>query len=553
MALELTGIEHAHKRALLKATGITDEELSKPLIAIICSPSSMANGNHIANLLDAVKSGIYSKGGTPIVMPCANIAEEFATGSENAKYAMPNRELIADSVESILNAYSFDGSIFVPSSDIAAAGMLLGAVRVNIPSIFVSGGFMASDFVGEEYANFSHIVAGQAKVKHGKLDLSKFEALENSACTSSGAATTTSVHIAMDCFLEALGLALPGNGTLSATSPDRIRLAKETGAALLKLITNDITPRMIATKDAITNAITVDLSVGTTTSTMLHALALITELDIPKFNLDFIVEKIAPKTPTLFSLSPDCKFDTSDFNIAGGIMAILNELNSLGLIIGSALCVTNHAIEKTFSKFNIKNSDILKRASNPIFATSSFVNLSGNVAQESAFARKKQDSKFPTPFIGKAKVFNSEEDAMANINAGSVQKGNVVVIRYEGPKGGPGMREMVSPIIAAASLGLENDVAFITDGRFSQTFGTLAVDCISAEAHERGKIALIEDGDKITIDLAKNKLDVDINAKDLKMREKKLRTKDTNPTGQLLRYRFLTTSAENGLAFRKKF
>ena len=553
MGLELNGTEHAHKRALLKAIGITEDELSKPLIAIICNNSSMANGSHISNILEAVKTGISNKGGVPIVMPCTNIVEEFTAGGEGAKYAMPSRELIADSVESILNAHSFDGAVFVPSGDIAAAGMMLGCVRVNIPSVFVSGGFMASSKVKSSNANFASIISGQAKVKQGELDLSNFEALENQACAQSGAASPTFIHIAMDCFLEALGLALAGNGTIPACSPDRIRLAKESGASLLKLITNDITPRMIATKDAITNALAVDFSVGTTTSTMLHALALITELDIPKFNLDFIMEKIASKIPTLFALSPTCKFDNSDFYSAGGIMAVLNELNNTGLIAGSALSVTNHAISKSFSKYNIANSDVIKTTSSSIFPTSSLMMPNGNIAQECAFTRKKQDTKFPTSLVGKAKVFNSEEDAIASINAGSVQKGSVVVIRYEGPKGGPGMREMVAPIIAAASLGLENDVAFITDGRFSQTFNTLTVDCISPEAHERGKIALIEDGDKITIDLSKNKLDVDINAKDLKMREKKMRTKDTSPTGQLLRYRFLTTNAENGLAYRKKF
>jgi len=553
MSLEkFQGIENAHKRAILKTMGLTDDDLSKPLVAVVATSTNMPNGNHIYRIIDSVKAGILAKGGVPVVMSIPSFCDEFSLGSEGAKYALPSRELIADSVESILISHSFDGAVFVPINDTASAGMLLGSIRINIPSIFVSSGCMASSRLNGKNVNFNSVLEAQGKVRSGEMDLSEASTIENTACSFCGYSCTSGVNNAMDCFIETIGMALSGNGSIPAGMSDRIRLAKNSGIALMKLISNDITPRMIMTRDAFLNAITVDLSIGTSTSTLLHVLAFIEECGIQKLDLEAI-SKMSTKIPSLFALSPTQAYDNLDFYMAGGVMAVMRELNKNGLIVGNTITASNKPVSSVFASAKIANSNVIKTIDNAVFPTSSLVIMDkGNLA-DYAVVRKVFDGKSATQFVGKAKVFNSEEDAVNSINAGNIKKGDIVVIRYEGPKGGPGMREMIAPIVALVGQGLQNDVALITDGRFASGLNALAVDCIAPEAMAHGKIALIEDGDKITIDLTKAKLDVDMNAKDAKIREKKLRLKDSNPTGYLLRYKYLVTSSDKGATLKKKF
>lgn len=552
MSKEMLNMEKAPQRALLKALGLSDSDIAKPLIAIVSAHSEIVPGHaHLDRITDAVKAGIYSNGGTPVVVPSIGVCDGLAMGHNGMKYSLPSRELIADSVESMLIGHSFDGVVLVPNCDKIVPGMVMGAIRVNIPTIVVSGGPMQSGYYKGEKLSFSSVYEGLGKVKSGDMSLDELADIENNACPGCGSCCGMYTANSLNCLCEAIGIALPGNGTITAVSAERQRLAKTAGASIMKLVSNAITPKMIMTKEAIDNALAVDMAIGASSNTVLHLLAIANECGI-KLDLDKI-QKISDKTPNLCKLSPASKYDMEDLGRAGGIMAIMKLLSKKGLIDGNALSVTNKAISKSYAKADVYNAEVIHTLEDPIMPYGGIAVLKGNIADEGAVVKRSAVAKEAMTFSGKAKVFNSEEDAVASIMSGSIVKGDVVVIRYEGPKGGPGMREMLAPTSALSGMGLDGDVALITDGRFSGATRGLAIGHVCPEAAVGGKIGLIEDGDKIDIDITKGKLQLDVNSKELGKRLKKWKPVDKSTSGWLLRYGYLVTSANQGAVLKKKF
>lgn len=554
MSKELAaGMEKAPQRSLYKALGLSDEEIAKPIIAIVSAKSEIVPGHiHLDRITDAVKAGIYAAGGTPVVVPSIGVCDGIAMGHAGMKYSLPSRELIADSVESMLIGHAFDGAVLVPNCDKIIPGMLMGAARVNIPTVMVSGGPMESGVHKGHKVSLSTMFEAVGSVQAGKMDMDELCELENCACPGCGSCCGMYTANSLNCLAEALGIALPGNGTILATSAERIRLAKRAGEAIMNLVDKQVMPRMILKKESFINALTLDMAIGASTNTVLHLFALADECGV-SLNLD-MVQQISDRTPNLCKLSPATEYDMDDLGRAGGIMAVLKELDGLGLIDGKQLTVTNKPLSRSYAKAEIRNPVVIHPASNPISPIGGIAVLKGNIAENGAVV--KRSAVAPEMMNGvtlKAKVFNCEEDAVSAIMGGRIHKGDVVVIRYEGPQGGPGMREMLSPTSALVGMGLDKDVALITDGRFSGATRGAAIGHVSPEAACGGKIGIIKDGDKIEIDISKGRLNLDINAKEVQSRVKKWKPKDSNPTGYLLRYANLVTGADKGAVFKKKF
>ncbi len=554
MSKELAaGMEKAPQRSLYKALGLSDEEIAKPIIAIVSAKSEIVPGHiHLDRITDAVKAGIYAAGGTPVVVPSIGVCDGIAMGHAGMKYSLPSRELIADSVESMLIGHAFDGAVLVPNCDKIIPGMLMGAARVNIPTVMVSGGPMESGVHKGHKVSLSTMFEAVGSVQAGKMDMDELCELENCACPGCGSCCGMYTANSLNCLAEALGIALPGNGTVLATSAERIRLAKRAGEAIMNLVDKQVMPRMILKKESFINALTLDMAIGASTNTVLHLFALADECGVT-LNLD-MVQQISDRTPNLCKLSPATEYDMDDLGRAGGIMAVLKELDGLGLIDGKQLTVTNKPLSRSYAKAEIRNPVVIHPASNPISPIGGIAVLKGNIAENGAVV--KRSAVAPEMMNGvtlKAKVFNCEEDAVSAIMGGRIHKGDVVVIRYEGPQGGPGMREMLSPTSALVGMGLDKDVALITDGRFSGATRGAAIGHVSPEAACGGKIGIIKDGDKIEIDISKGRLNLDINAKEVQSRVKKWKPKDSNPTGYLLRYANLVTGADKGAVFKKKF
>ncbi len=549
---QLSGMEKAPQRALLKALGLTDEELEKPLIAIVSAKSEIVPGHiHLDRITDAVKAGVYAGGCTPIVVPSIGVCDGIAMGHKGMRYSLPSRELIADSVESMLLAHAFDGAVFVPNCDKIVPGMLMGAARVNIPSVFVSGGPMESGKFRGKKVSLSSMFEGVGAVKKGSMSLDELECLENVACPGCGSCCGMYTANSLNCLCEALGMALPGNGTALAVSSERIRIAKRAGEAICKLVREAITPRLIMTKRAFTNALTLDMALGASTNTVLHLFAIANECNV---NLDLeLVQKISDVTPTLCKLSPSTEVDMDDLHMAGGVMAVLHELAKKNLIDGSAQTVLAHPLADDYEHAHVLDTSVIHKIDDPISPVGGIAVLKGNLAENGAVVKRSAVDSSMLVYNGKAKCFNCEEDAVAAIYGGRIQKGDVVVIRYEGPAGGPGMREMLSPTSALVGMGLDKDVALITDGRFSGATRGAAIGHVSPEAAEDGKIALVADGDTIKIDIPNGKLNLDVPAKVLDARRKKLRPRDSDASGWLLRYQNLVTSASTGAVLKKKF
>lgn len=549
----VSGMEKAPQRSLYKALGFTDEELAKPIIAIISAKSEIVPGHaHLDRITDAVKAGIYAAGGTPVVVPSIGICDGIAMGHAGMKYSLPSRELIADSVESMLIGHAFDGVVLVPNCDKIVPGMLMGALRVNIPTVMVSGGPMESGIHKGKKVSLSTMFEAVGSVKAGTMDIDELNELENCACPGCGSCCGMYTANSLNCLAEGLGIALPGNGTILATSAERLRLAKAAGAAIMNLVDKQVTPRMILKKASFVNALTLDMAIGASTNTVLHMFALADECGI-KLDLD-LVQQISDRTPNLCKLSPATEYDMDDLNRAGGIMAVLRELDGKGLIDGSQLTVTDKPLSRSYKDAVIRDTSVIHPASDPISPIGGIAVLKGNIAEDGAVV--KRSAVAPEMMNGvtlKAKVFDCEEDAIAAITGGRIKKGDVVVIRYEGPQGGPGMREMLSPTSALVGMGLDKDVALITDGRFSGATRGAAIGHVCPEAACGGKIGIIKDGDKIEIDIAKGRLNLDINAKEVQARVKKWKPKDTVPTGYLLRYANLVTGADKGAVLKKKF
>lgn len=553
MSQELcTGMEKAPQRALLKALGLTDAEIKKPLIAIVSAKSEIVPGHmHLDRITDAVKAGIYAGGCTPVVVPAIGVCDGLAMGHGGMRYSLPSRELIADSVETMLYAHAFDGAVFVPNCDKIVPGMLMGAARVNIPSVFVSGGPMESGKYKGKKVSFSSVYEGIGAVKKGAMSLDELTALENVACPGCGSCCGMYTANSLNCLCEALGMALPGNGTILATSSERIRLAKRAGEAICNLVRDAITPRMIMTKRAFTNALALDMALGASTNTVLHLFAVAAECNIA-LDLD-TVQNISNATPTLCKLSPSSDVDMEQLGLAGGVSAVLHELAKKNLIDGSAHTVAGASLADIYEGANVLDETVIHKIDSPLAPVGGIAVLRGNLAEDGAVVKRSAVDKSMMAYTGKAKCFNCEEDAVAAIYAGRIKKGDVVVIRYEGPAGGPGMREMLSPTSALVGMGLDKEVALITDGRFSGATRGAAIGHVSPEAAEGGKIALVRDGDVIKIDITNGRLSLEVPAKELQARQKKLRPRDSDVSGWLLRYQNLVTSAATGAVLKKKF
>lgn len=545
-------MEKAPQRALLKALGLTDEEIAKPLIAVVSAKSEIVPGHaHLDRITDAVKAGIYANGCTPVVVPAIGVCDGIAMGHGGMRYSLPSRELIADGVETMLAGHAFDGAVFVPNCDKIVPGMLMGAARVNIPSVFVSGGPMESGIFKGKRVGLSSVFEGVGAVKNGSMSLGELTALENAACPGCGSCCGMYTANSLNCLCEALGMALPGNGTALAVSSERIRLAKNTGAAICTLVRDAITPRMIMTKRAFTNALALDMALGASTNTILHLFAIAAECNI-QLDLD-LVQSISDQTPTLCKLSPSTDVDMEQLGLAGGVMAVLHELAKKNIIDGSAHTVHGCALADDYEHAHVVNTAVISKIDSPISPVGGLAVLRGNLAEAGAIVKRSAVDKSMLAFTGKAKCFNCEEDAVSAIYGGRIKKGDVIVIRYEGPAGGPGMREMLSPTSALVGMGLDKDVALITDGRFSGATRGAAIGHVSPEAAADGKIALVADGDIIKIDIPGGRLNLDVPAKTLQARQKKLRPKDKDVSGWLLRYQNLVTSASTGAVLKKKF
>ncbi|MDE7164941.1 MAG: dihydroxy-acid dehydratase [Clostridiales bacterium] len=551
MSQELyTGMEKTPGRATLKALGLTDNELNKPLIAVISSRSDIVPGHiHLDDIEDAVKAGIYAGGGTPVTLPMPSVAGGIAAGGAGLKYALPSRELIADSVETMLVAHGFDGVVFVPNTDCAIAGMLMGAARVNIPSIFVVGGPMESGInkAGKKIG-LSALYEGVGKVKRGAMSLDELTQAEDVACPSAGSGNGMFAANPLGCALEALGMALPYSGTAPALGGERIRIAKNSGLCICELVRNADTPKMILNKRALTNALRLDMALGGCSDTVLHITAVAAEFNIP-ITLDYI-QSISDSTPVLAALQPYSDYDMADFHRAGGVQAVLHELAKKNLIDGSLRTVAGQSLATTYEHAHVTDENVIHKIDSPISPVGGITVLKGSLAELGALVKRMGKTK---TIAGKAKCFDRESEAVEAIYSGRVKKGDVVVIRYEGPKGGPGMREMLTTAAAIVGMGLENDVPIVTDGRISGATRGTVIGHVSPEAADGGKIALVKDGDAIKIDIATGKINLDVPAKELQARQKKLRPKDPNAIGWLLRYQNLVTTAPEGAVLKKKF
>ncbi len=547
-----SSMEKAPQRALLKALGLTDEELKKPIVAIVSAKSEIVPGHmHLDAITDAVKAGVYAGGCTPVVVPAIGVCDGLTMGHGGMRYSLPSRELIADGVETMLIGHAFDGAVFVPNCDKIVPGMLMGAARVNIPSVFVSGGPMESGKFKGKKVGLSSMFEGVGAVKNGSMSLDELTAMENVACVGCGSCCGMYTANSLNCLCEALGMALPGNGTILAVHSERLRLAKRAGLAICNLVRDAITPRMIMTKRAFTNALTLDMALGASTNTLLHLFAIAAECNVA---LDYnLVQTISDNTPTLCRLSPSTDVDMEQLHLAGGIMAVLHELAKKNLIDGSAYTVAGCALADNYEHAHVLDAEVIHKIDSPISPVGGIAVLKGNLAEEGAVVKRSAVDKSMLNFSGKAKCFNCEEDAVAAIYSGKIKKGDVMIIRYEGPAGGPGMREMLSPTSALVGMGLDKDVALITDGRFSGATRGAAIGHVCPEAAADGKIALVKDGDLIKIDINNGRLTLDVPAKELQARQKKLRPKDSNASGWLLRYQNLVTSAANGATLKKKF
>ncbi len=547
-----SSMEKAPQRALLKALGLTDEELKKPIVAIVSAKSEIVPGHmHLDAITDAVKAGVYAGGCTPVVVPAIGVCDGLAMGHGGMRYSLPSRELIADGVETMLIGHAFDGAVFVPNCDKIVPGMLMGAARVNIPSVFVSGGPMESGKFKGKKVGLSSMFEGVGAVKNGSMSLDELTAMENVACVGCGSCCGMYTANSLNYLCEALGMALPGNGTILAVHSERLRLAKRAGLAICNLVRDAITPRMIMTKRAFTNALTLDMALGASTNTLLHLFAIAAECNVA---LDYnLVQTISDNTPTLCRLSPSTDVDMEQLHLAGGIMAVLHELAKKNIIDGSAYTVAGCALADNYEHAHVLDAEVIHKIDSPISPVGGIAVLKGNLAEEGAVVKRSAVDKSMLNFSGKAKCFNCEEDAVAAIYSGKIKKGDVMIIRYEGPAGGPGMREMLSPTSALVGMGLDKDVALITDGRFSGATRGAAIGHVCPEAAADGKIALVKDGDLIKIDINNGRLTLDVPAKELQARQKKLRPKDSNASGWLLRYQNLVTSAANGATLKKKF
>ncbi len=540
------GISRLPHRSLFKALGMTDQELKRPLIGIVNSANTIIPGHmNLDSIMDAVKTGILIAGGTPQVFSTIGICDGIAMNHAGMKYSLASRELVADSIESVCMAHGFDGLVLIPNCDKIIPGMIMAALRLNIPSILVSGGpMLAGRFKGRR-VDLSTCFEAVGSYKTGKYSDEDLVTLEEEACPTCGSCAGMFTANSMNCLSEAIGIALPGNGTIPAVFSKRLRLAKSAGMKILELVQKDIKPRDIVNIDSVKNALRVDMAVGCSTNTILHLTAIAKEAKLD-FSLE-LVNSISKSTPNICRISPAGADYIEDLYFAGGIQAVMHELLANGLLNGQLITATGNKVSENLADCSILNSDIIRPVSNPYTKDGGLAVLWGNLAPEGCIVKKSAVDPAMLKHSGKARVFNSEEDSVNAIMSGVVIGGDVVVIRYEGPKGGPGMREMLTPTSTIAGVGLDKEVALITDGRFSGATRGASIGHISPEAQEGGPIALVEEGDLIDIDINNNNINLALSDKVLEERRLKWSAPESKiKEGYLSRYARMVSSASRG-------
>ena len=540
------GVDKAPQRSLFHALGMTKEEMERPLVGIVSSYNEIVPGHmNIDKIVDAVKMGVAMAGGTPVVFPAIAVCDGIAMGHKGMKYSLVTRDLIADSTECMALAHHFDALVMIPNCDKNVPGLLMAAARVNVPTVFVSGGPMLAGHVKGKKTSLSSMFEAVGSYAAGKFTMEDVEEFENNACPTCGSCSGMYTANSMNCLTEVLGMGLKGNGTIPAVYSERIKLAKQAGMAVMDMYRKNIRPRDIMTADAFENALTADMALGCSTNSMLHLPAIANECGI-KIDLD-MVNKISARTPNICHLAPAGHAYMEDLNEAGGIYAVLNELTKKNLLHTDVMTVTGKTMAENIKGCINKNTDIIRPIDQPYSETGGIAVLKGNLAPDRCVVKRSAVAKEMLVHKGPAKVFNSEEEAIAAITGGKIVKGDVVVIRYEGPAGGPGMREMLSPTSAIAGMGLDKDVALITDGRFSGATRGAAIGHVSPEAVNGGTIAYVQDGDIISIDIPNHSIQLEVSDEELTERKKttKILVKE-NLTGYLKRYSKMVSSADKG-------
>lgn len=545
------GIEKAPHRSLFKAMGYTDEEISRPLIGVANSKSEIIPGHiHLDKIAEAVKAGIRMAGGTPVEFGVIGVCDGIAMGHIGMKYSLASRELIADSCEAMGLAHSFDGMVFIPNCDKIVPGMLMAAARINVPSIVISGGPMLSITRKGEQLDLNSMFEAVGAFKAGKISEDEVLEYENHACPGCGSCSGMFTANSMNCLTEVLGLGLPGNGTIPAVYAERIRLAKQAGMKIMELVEKDIKPSDILVHGAFENALAVDMALGCSTNSVLHLPAIAHEVGV-EINLD-IINEISSKVPNLCKLSPAGKHHVQDLYAAGGVQAVMKELSMKGLIQLDLITVTGKTIGENIKDAKVLDYEVIRSVDNPYSPTGGIAILRGNIAPDGAVVKRSAVAPEMLRHKGPARVFDSEDDAIQAIYNGRIRKGDVVIIRYEGPKGGPGMREMLGPTSAIAGMGLDKDVALITDGRFSGASRGASIGHVSPEAMEGGPIAAVREGDIISIDIPAGRLDVELPDDEIRRRMAEWKVPQPRITkGYLGRYSRLVSSASTGAVFKQ--
>ncbi len=540
------GPDKTPHRSLFKAMGYTDEELSRPLIGVVNAQNEIIPGHiHLDNIAKAVKAGILAAGGTPIEVPAIGVCDGIAMGHIGMHYSLPTRELIADSIECQATAHAFDGLVLIPNCDKIVPGMLMAAARLNIPAIVCSGGPMLAGKKGCEKLSLSKTFEAVGAYEAGMIDDAELKEFENKSCPSCGSCSGMYTANSMNCLSEVIGMALPGNGTIPAVYGDRIGLAKHAGMQIMKLVENNIKPRDIMNEKAFRNALTMDMALGCSTNSMLHLPAIAHEAGV-ELNLD-MANEISSKTPNLCHLAPAGPNYIEELNEVGGIPAVMKEISKLGLLELDNPTVTLKTVGENIADKSGADGNIIRTVENPYSATGGIAVLRGNIAPDGCVVKRSAVAPEMLKHSGPARVFNSEEEAIAAIFGGKIVKGDVVVIVYEGPKGGPGMREMLSPTSALAGMKLDKDVALITDGRFSGASRGASIGHVSPEAAAGGNIGLVREGDIIEIDINAGKINVKVSDEELAERRKSWVIPEPKiKTGYLARYAKLVSSADKG-------
>lgn len=537
---------NAPQRALLRALGLTEEEMERPLIGIVSSHNEVVPGHiNLDKIVAAVKLGVAMAGGTPLVFPAIAVCDGIAMGHQGMNYSLVTRELIADSTEAMALAHAFDALVLVPNCDKNVPGLLMAAARLNIPSIFVSGGPMLAGRMNGERISFTSVSEAMGAYHAGTMSREKLEEYERKACPTCGSCSGMYTANSMNCLTEALGMGLQGNGTIPAVYSERIQLAKRAGMQIMELLRQGIRPRDIMTEDAFINALTIDMALGCSTNSMLHLPAIAHECGI-RLDLE-LANAVSAATPNLCHLAPAGHTYIEELHEAGGIYAVMNEIGKLGLLRTEALTCTGKTVGENIAGSRILNPEVIRSIDHPYSETGGIAVLKGNLALDGCVVKRSAVSPTMLAHEGPARVFDCEEDALGAINGGRIMPGDVVVIRYEGPKGGPGMREMLNPTSAIMGRGLGESVALITDGRFSGATRGAAIGHVSPEAAVGGAIALIRDGDLIRIDIPANRIDVALSEAELSARRAEWKPKPPRiTTGYLSRYTALVSSGSRG-------